>query len=197
MKHTYHLKKGTSKDVIITLHGTGGDEYDLDNVAEIIRPDATVIGVRGNVNENGLQRWFQRYSPGEFDEEDTKQRVYEFASWLPTLSEKHGFELEKAVFLGFSNGANMLAATMQLRPASVQKAVLLHGQVPLPDEEFSEQSGEVFLATGKQDRIIPSIETYALRDKLEDAGIQTETFTHHRGHTVTRETLRRANEFLY
>jgi len=54
----------------------GGDEYDLVGVAEMIDNKANVLSVRGKVLENGMSRFFKRFSEGVFDVEDLMARTY-------------------------------------------------------------------------------------------------------------------------
>lgn len=52
MEHIF--KQGEpSQPTFVLLHGTGGDEHDLLPVAEMLDPSYNVLGVRGNVSENG------------------------------------------------------------------------------------------------------------------------------------------------
>ncbi|MDE8324631.1 phospholipase [Erysipelothrix rhusiopathiae] len=45
---------GKSERTIIGLHGTGGTEEDMIQIAHYIDPDATYIGIRGNIVESGM-----------------------------------------------------------------------------------------------------------------------------------------------
>lgn len=196
MTYTYHKKEGEQR-VIITLHGTGADEHDLDSLAQAIDDSATVIGLRGDVNENGMLRWFRRSAPGVFDVHDLRVRAQALASWLPQLAEDEGFTLEDASFVGFSNGANMIAALLQLHPEVVRKAALLHGQVPLPKQGFSDLTDkQLFVAAGESDRLIAFAESKKLAKELEAAGASVEFFSHPGGHQITREELVALKEFF-
>lgn len=74
MKHIFI--KGTSDKTLFLLHGMGGDEYDLVGVAEMIDNKANDLSVRGKVLENGMSRFFKRFSEGVFDVEDLMARTY-------------------------------------------------------------------------------------------------------------------------
>lgn len=195
MTYEYHKQAG-SKEVIITLHGTGADEHDLDGLAQAIHPEATIIGLRGDVNEHGMLRWFKRHRPGVFDEEDLKKRAQQLANWLPQLAQKEDFQLQDAIFVGFSNGANMIAALLQRHSTVVKKAAILHGQVPLPEEPFSTLDAQVFVSAGKTDRLIPYDESEKLAKQLQEAKATVEFFTHPGGHQITREEVTSLKKFF-
>ena len=195
MSYEYHKIPG-NKEVIITLHGTGADEHDLDGLAEAINPQATIIGLRGDVNENGMLRWFKRHRPGIFDEEDLRKRAQALATWLPQLAQKEDFSLQDALFVGFSNGANMIAALLQLHPGVVKKAALLHGQTPLPQESFSEVEAQVFVSAGEADHMIPFSESQALAKRLRAAGAEVEFFSHPGGHQITAQEVAALKQFF-
>lgn len=68
---TYLVKNGhPDQPTFILLHGTGGNEESLLNLANFLNPDANLISLRGEVNENEALRFFKRHREGLFDEED-------------------------------------------------------------------------------------------------------------------------------
>ncbi|MFT4250242.1 MAG: alpha/beta hydrolase [Candidatus Woesearchaeota archaeon] len=188
MTYEYH-KQEAGKEVVITLHGTGADMHDLDTLASMINSEATIIGLQGDVTERGMLRWFKRHRPGVFDEKDLQARAKNLAEWLPELAKKEDFSLEQALFVGFSNGANMIAALLQLHPGIIKKAALLHGQIPLPQQSFPQQDAHVFVSAGRTDHMIPYSESKKLAEQLQQAGVDIEFFVHEHGHTITNEEV--------
>ncbi len=76
MKYLYRQGKATQKKLIL-LHRTGGDEHSLLEIAEFLAPESTLLSFRGNINEQGLNRFFKRNGLNQFDydslaEESTK-----------------------------------------------------------------------------------------------------------------------------
>lgn len=60
MEHIYmENKKGAP--VFVLLHGTGGTEKDLIGLGELLNPEYNILSVRGNVQENGMNRFFKRH----------------------------------------------------------------------------------------------------------------------------------------
>src|SRR5690554_4272881 len=93
MKHIF-LKGKDSSNTIVLFHGTGGNENDLIPLARMIDPDVNMLSIRGNVNENGMNRFFRRIQEGVFDEEDIRFRAEEIREFLVKASEEYGFSLE-------------------------------------------------------------------------------------------------------
>lgn len=58
MEHVFIKGSDETKPVLLLLHGTGGNEHDLLPLAEIVDREASVLGVRGNVLEQGMPRFF-------------------------------------------------------------------------------------------------------------------------------------------
>lgn len=56
-KHIFQQAKNSAAPTLVLLHGTGGNERDLLPIAEMIDGHASVLGVRGNVSENGMPRF--------------------------------------------------------------------------------------------------------------------------------------------
>lgn len=56
-KHIFQQAKTSAAPTLVLLHGTGGNERDLMPIAEMIDERAAVLGVRGNVSENGMPRF--------------------------------------------------------------------------------------------------------------------------------------------
>ncbi|MDA4836182.1 hypothetical protein NY536_32640, partial [Enterobacter hormaechei] len=84
---------------------------------------ATLIGLRGRSNEEGIGRWFRRFGPLSFDQQDIRSEAEALAAFIEGAAEAYRLDLERTVFLGYSNGANMLVATMLLHPGLVRNAI--------------------------------------------------------------------------
>ncbi|MGH6862515.1 MAG: alpha/beta hydrolase, partial [Phyllobacterium sp.] len=76
---------------------------------------------------------------------------------------------QKTLFLGYSNGANMLAAMMQLHPALVRKAVLLRA-IKVLEEALSPDLRGVDILSLTGDRDLFGSLAPQLEDELRLAG---------------------------
>jgi Predicted esterase len=77
--------------IFILLHGTGGDEQNLLPVAEVLDTEAGVLSIRGNVSENGMNRFFKRHGEGNYDVEDLMRRGQELYEFIEEKAEEHDF----------------------------------------------------------------------------------------------------------
>src|SRR5207248_8355906 len=125
---------GTSNRTLLLLHGTGGNERDLIPLARELDSRATLLSPRGKVLENGMPRFFRRLGEGVFDLDDLKKRTNELADFVAAAAQRYGFAADKVVAVGYSNGANIAASLLLLRPEVLPAAVLFRAIVPLiPD----------------------------------------------------------------
>lgn len=146
--------KGQLNALVILLHGSGGNEKSLVPLARKIWPDATLLGIRGRVVQDGGTRWYKRISAVKFDQDDVKFEADAFSRFLGKLSEQKSLDLSKAVFVGYSNGANLLAASMMMHPDMVKQAVLMRSMPVLdqmPKADLSKT--RVLTITGDKDKL--------------------------------------------
>src|ERR1700742_1919045 len=99
---------------LLLLHGTGGNEDDLVPLGRAVAPGSALLSPRGPVLENGMPRFFRRLAEGVFDEADVRRRAQDLADFVAAARVAYG--LAAPVALGFSNGANIAAATLLLHP---------------------------------------------------------------------------------
>jgi phospholipase/carboxylesterase len=154
---------------LLLLHGTGGDEDDLLPLGRAVAPGAALLSPRGKVLEGGVPRFFRRLAEGVFDEEDVRRRADDLAVFINEAREAYG--LAAPVALGFSNGANIAAALLTLRPEALAGAALLRAMVPLSDAPAADLSGKpVLILSGASDPIVPAENAARLAGALRRAG---------------------------
>ncbi|CAM3834230.1 alpha/beta hydrolase [Alkalicoccus chagannorensis] len=196
MKHVYHPPKNGSTKTLLLLHGTGGNEEDLLPLAEMIDPDAGILGVRGNVDENGMNRFFRRLREGVFDEEDLIFRTEELKQFVDQTAEEKGFDRSRVTAVGYSNGANIAASLLYHYDQPLDQAYLFHPMVPRRDIERPDMTGiPVFIGAGSNDPICPPEETEELERHLRESGASTELYWAQMGHQLTRDEVDAARTF--
>jgi len=141
-----------SEAVLILLHGSGVDETTMAPLAEEIAPRSLRIAVRGRVRQEEGWRWFGRITPIRFEQTSIRTEVDAFADFAVRLAADHGFDLKRAVFLGYSNGANVVSSLMLTHPGLVRRAALLRAMPVLDDVPPSDLSGSgVLVISGERD----------------------------------------------
>lgn len=189
LHHHVWLPRGGAARTVVALHGTGGDELDLVPLAERIYPGANILGIRGNVNEHGAARFFKRMGEGVFDEADIRARAEELVAFFAAAKSAYGMP-DEVVWMGYSNGANMIAAMLLLNDV-VQDGLLLRAQAPFKDGAFGRTAvrATVRIHSGEQDGIVPLAEAVRLRAQLEGRGHSVEHVRLNAGHQLVSADL--------
>ena len=182
---------------LLLLHGTGGNENDLLELGRLLLPGAARLSPRGRVLENGQPRFFRRLAEGVFDIPDLKLRTHELADFVATAAVAYHFDPSNVVAVGFSNGANIAASLLLLRPGVLAGAVLFRPMVPLIPELMPEMEGTpVFIAAGRNDPLVPTRETDRLATLLEQCGASVTVTWQNGGHALSHEDVRAAKDWL-
>lgn len=196
MKHIFNKGKDSTKPTLLLLHGTGGNEFDLLPLADMVDKEANVLSVRGNVLENGMPRFFQRLAEGVFDEEDLIFRTKELNEFLDEAAEKYEFDRDHIVAIGYSNGANMAASLLFHYDRALKGAILHHPMVPRRGVGLPNLSGtSVFIAAGTNDPICLAKESEELYSLLEEAKADVTLHWEHYGHQLTRTEVEAARKW--
>jgi predicted esterase len=195
--HRYLPAQG-SDTTLLLLHGTGGNEDDLRDLGRMLAPTAALLSPRGKVVEQGgINRFFRRLSPGVFDAEDVARRAHELADFVAGAAQSYSFDQQRLVAIGYSNGANIAAATLLLRPEAFGAAVLLHPMIPLPLDELPDLSGTpVLITAGQRDPITPPQQAEQLALLLESAGAQVTLEWQPGGHELALPEVQAATAWL-
>ncbi|MFD1737579.1 alpha/beta hydrolase [Bacillus salitolerans] len=197
MEHIFIKGSNEASPTLVLLHGTGGNERDLLPLAEMIAPEASVLGVRGNVLENGMPRFFKRLAEGVFDEEDLKYRTKELHRFLDDAAQKYEFNRHNLVAIGYSNGANIAASLLYHYQDAFHAAILFHAMVPLRDVTLPDlHATSVFIGAGENDPLIPAPETKELIETLRRANSDVTEYWTKGGHQLTKEEVVKAKEWF-
>jgi phospholipase/carboxylesterase len=188
---------GSTKRTLLLLHGTGGNEHDLIPLGRGIDPEANLISPRGKVLENGMPRFFRRFAEGIFDVEDLKKRTSELADFVTEAARYYGFDPGKIAGLGYSNGANIGASLLLLRPGILRAAILFRPMVPLVPDALPDLAGvQILVAAGNQDPFVPVSETERLVALLRSAGADLTVCRSDAGHRFTHDEVETAKRWV-
>jgi len=194
----YRPKDNKSETLtLLLLHGTGGNEDDLIQVGQMISPSASLLSPRGKVLENGMPRFFKRLAEGVFDLEDLKFRTRELADFVKDTSSIYGFDLNKTIAVGFSNGANIAASLLLSYPGTLMGAILFRAMVPfIPNSPLDLSDKKVLLSAGVYDPIVSESQTQSLYNILKKSRTNVTLKWQQSGHNLTESDILDAKEWL-
>ena len=197
MSFIHHFEAGHDPTAtpLLLLHGTGGNEHDLVPLGRDLAPGAALLSPRGKVLENGMPRFFRRFAEGKFDEADVAFRSHELADFIAASRETH--RLGAPIAIGFSNGANIAAALLLLRPEALAGAILLRAMVPLSNPPKADLKGKpVLMLSGKQDPIVPADNAARLAALFSADGADIDHRIVPAGHGLSQADLTIAKDWL-
>ncbi len=189
--------KGRPERTLLLLHGTGGNENDMIPLGRDLDPSAALLSLRGNVPENGMPRFFRRLAEGVFDEEDVVRRANELADFIPAAAAKYEFNSAMLTAVGYSNGANIAAAVLLLRPGVIRSAVLLRAMVPLTPAAVPDLAGaRILICAGTHDPIIPVENAKRLTTMLREGSAEVTLRLEDAGHQLVFAEIAAAKKWL-
>ncbi|MGH9952109.1 MAG: alpha/beta hydrolase [Nitrososphaeraceae archaeon] len=199
--HKFIPSEGTKDKnslTLLLLHGTGGDETDLIPIARMLEiTNASILSPRGKVIENGMPRYFRRLAEGIFDIEDLKFRTNELADFVQSASKTYALDLNRIIVIGYSNGANIAASVLLVRPEILSDAILFRPMIPLvPNTLPNLSSKRVLISAGLHDPIVASYQTKDLFDLLEKVGAKVSIQWQNSGHELTQRDMMAARKWL-
>jgi predicted esterase len=190
-------QKTPPRRILLLLHGTGGNENDLLPLGRDLDPTAALLSPRGKVFENGLPRFFRRLAEGVFDEKDLIRRAHELADFVGAAATHYEFDPKRVIAVGYSNGANVAAAIVLLRPEVLTGAVLFRAMVPLvPPVLPNLAPARILLSSGKQDPIVSLENVERLAKMLRTAGADVTLHFEPAGHALGFGDIETAKEWL-
>lgn len=200
INHWPHLHRpATAPDApaLLLLHGTGGTEHDLVGLADRIAPGAAVLAPRGRVSERGANRFFARLAEGVFDPAEVSARTRELADFVAAAAAH--YQLPSLTAVGFSNGANVAATLLQLRPdIPLRAALLLRPMVVLdqPAAGGTLDGRRILLLNGDHDPLVSPDHPLRLASLLSAGGAHIESHVFAAGHGLVPDDVRAASSFF-
>lgn len=186
MKHIYINKE--SNDTIIILHGTGGNEEEMLPLAKEIDAKANILSIRGNVIENGMNRYFKRFKPGVYDLENYKLETNNLILAIKDFSEKYNFSLKNATLVGFSNGANIILGVIQTNPLIDNYILYSPDYINLNEGFNSLTNKNIFISTAENDPYVNYSNILLLINRLKEVKANVEVLNSS-GHQINMVVL--------
>lgn len=200
---------GTTKSMIVFVHGYGADGADLLGLADPLAghlPDTVFVAPNApepcNGNPFGYQ-WFPIPWLDGSSQEAADQGLYQSAedlnAFLDARLSEHGLQPSALALIGFSQGAMMSLHVAPRRAAPVAGIVSISGRLLKPEMLVSEARVKppVLLVHGDQDPVVPFEDMGLAGNALIAAGF--ETYGHvmkGTAHGIAPDGLRAALSFL-
>ena len=195
--HRFEPNTKAGAPPVLLLHGTGGNEDDLLPLGRQLVPGSALLSPRGDVSEHGMPRFFRRFAEGVFDLDDVACRTNALADFITAAGTKYGFEPSQLTAFGYSNGANIAASLLLLRPEVLARAVLLRPMVVLEPARLPDLSGRhISLLSGRHDPIVPVDHPPRLAAQFRRAGARVDLHWLEDGHQLTEADLALAARFF-
>jgi len=183
----HHYEAGTGPLTLLLLHGTGGDEHSMVSIGRNLAPGAHLLSPRGKVLEGTQTRFFRRLAEGVFALDDLVFRTHELAEFVVRAAGVYGFDPGRVLAVGYSNGANIAASLLLLKPHLLAGAVLLRPLVPLVPDTLPDLKGVLaYIAIGSEDTVTPPERGEALAKLLRECGADVTVKIHEAGHKLKR-----------
>jgi phospholipase/carboxylesterase len=193
--HLFEPGSEAGASPLLLLHGTGGNERDLLPIGRQIAPGAPLLSPRGKVLENGMPRFFRRLAEGVFDLDDLRRRVGELVDFIGSACRQYG--LKPPIALGFSNGANIAGAILQVRPETLAGAILYRAMVPFDEPVQGHlDTKPILIVSGRHDPIVPLVNAQRLATILREGGADVDHHVMPAGHGLTEQDIDTAKHWL-
>ena len=182
----HFFEKGSSPRTLLLLHGTGADEFDLINLGKAIDPNASLLSPRGMFLEGGMNRFFERYPDGTFNESSIDTAQQELVEFLAAAVASYEIDPLQIFAVGFSNGANAAAAMLIRHPEVLTGAAMFGSTRPYKEVKTLDLTGKrIWLANGDQDSYAPVSTSEAWVNQMRESGADVTWLRHHGGHQIS------------
>jgi predicted esterase len=136
--------------------------------------------------EAGMNRFFERYPDGTFNEASIDTAVEELAGFVSAAAQHYDLVGKELIAVGFSNGANTASALMVRRPEVLDGVVLFGSTKPYQNPMPAELSGKrIWLANGDLDSYAPVSVSENWVALLTSFGATVSWLRHPGGHQIS------------
>lgn len=182
---------------IFLFHGTGGTETDLFPLVEPFHTSHTIVGLRGNIDESGMARFFKRTANGTFDQDSIREEADKLVLFIIAWKKEHKATANNILYIGYSNGANIILATIFYYPEIIKTAALLHPMLPFhPKSRLDLSQHKLYLSWSRSDSIIPKSASQKVINTLNDFSANTTIVETTQGHTITEPEIKQLHKFV-
>lgn len=200
MAHTQfdytHIQNNAPRTLFL-LHGTGGSKDDLLFFNDYVGDHYNLVGLQGNIQENGMARFFKRTAPGVFDQESIKEETTKLQAFIHDFTAAHSTNLDTLSFVGYSNGANIILALLFYYPHLVRRAALMHPMLPFePTRTLNLSYTQLLIANGQKDPMVPRHEQERLCQILVSRHAKIKIKEYPGGHAASQEEISDVVSFL-
>ncbi|MGM0217791.1 alpha/beta hydrolase [Enterococcus sp. AZ126] len=194
----YIIEKGSPNGKkLLLLHGTGGDETSLLEIARFLNEEATLLSFRGTVQESGMNRFFKRNGLNQFDLVSLEEESDRLIKAITSISEEEAIPLEDWIIVGYSNGANIAAHILLERKITIKHALLFHPMsLGVDTQRFSLSNKALWLSVGKYDPIVSEEASDQLVQQLKSRQAEVTVTTTNSGHQITMDEINQAKQWL-
>lgn len=182
---------------LLLLHGTGGDETSMIEIARFLDEEATLLSFRGTVQEDGMNRFFKRNGLNQFDLVSLEEESDHLIQSIRSVSEDKGVSLDEWIFVGYSNGANIAAHMLLERELAVKNAILFHPMsLGVDTQKFSLSDKKFWLSVSENDPIVSKESSNQLIHQLQIREAKVTIAATHSGHQITMDEINQAKQWL-
>lgn len=196
--HVFEPGSDATAPPMLLLHGTGGNEHDLVRLGRAISPGSALLAPRGDVSEGGALRFFARLAEGVFEPREITRRTQAMGDFLAAAGAHYKIDLSRLIAVGFSNGANIAATLLLLRPETLGGGILLRPMVVLdqPAAPGTLAGKRVLLCNGTTDPLVPPDDPMRLAALLRAGGADVKVESIPASHALTPQDLAAAQSWL-
>lgn len=196
MQYIFEEGQAQGKKLLL-LHGTGGDETSLLEIAHYLDEGATVLSFRGTIQEAGMNRFFKRNGLNQFDLVSLEAESDRLLQMILSVSEEKKIPVEDWTIVGYSNGANIAAHMLLERHFAIKQAILFHPMsLGVDTQKFSLSEKKLWLSISENDPIISAEAFDQLIQQLEKRQANLTITSTSAGHQLTMDEINQAKKWL-